>query len=149
MKSKIALVAVSLTYPIISNAVDIPAMGDMKAQFHQVCGKSIDVELIKINDKTTLMGLKNKQTNNLDLFISPEQSPEKRMLSKFIPVKFDSLSKDYLPLDNQNIDILWGSSEDVNKKITYSLTLGLKTYSCGPLQKWPNEKADELYGENS
>lgn len=149
MNIKITLIAMSLTYPVISGATEIPVMGDTKAQFHQLCGKDIDVELIKIDDKTMLMGLKNKQTNNLDLFISSEQSPGQIMISQFTPVKYDSLSKNYIPLDDQDLEIVWGSSEDDNKKITYNLTLGPKTYSCGARQQWPSEKADVLYGESS
>ncbi|MDK9604607.1 hypothetical protein [Lelliottia wanjuensis] len=149
MKGKIAILAIFLASPIISNAADIPLLGNTKAQLHQLCGKALDVEIIKMDSKTTVMGLKNKQTNNFDLFMSSEQSPEQIIYSKFTPVKYDALSNNYIPTDDQDLDIIWGSSRDNSGKTSYSLTLGTKTYSCGILQPWPSERADEIYGESS
>jgi hypothetical protein len=133
--------------PIIARATDIPIMGDEKADSHQLCGDKIDVEIQVLNDTTIVLGLVNNKTKNIDLFMSNGPSPDQASFSKFSPVKFDSLSKSYVPIDDKDIDIVWGGSVDENKKTSYSLALGPEVYTCTAPQKWPNEKANELYGE--
>lgn len=147
LQPKRFLIACLLAVPACVGATTIPMLGHDKADSHQRCGDKIDVEVHTLDDHTTLLGLVNKQTHNMDLFISLDQSASQMAYSKFAPVKFDSLSGRYVPTDDKDIDIVWGSALDENKQISYSLALGPEVYTCSALQKWPDEKANQLYGE--
>ncbi|MEP8891125.1 hypothetical protein [Enterobacter roggenkampii] len=149
MKYQWFLIASALSLPQISNATEIPKLGDVKAQSHQICGNTIDVEVVTLDNRSTLLGLKNNQTHNIDLFVSSEQSPDQMNYSKFTPARYDELSKTYIATEDPDIEIVWGSSEDEKKQISYSLALGPEVYSCTKLQKWPSEKANNMYGEKS
>ncbi|MGX5025782.1 hypothetical protein ACWKYF_02430 [Enterobacter asburiae] len=147
MKFQWVIMTTLLFIPLVSNAGGIPRMGELKAESHQICGKNIDVEVIMLENHSTLIGLENKQTHNLDLFLSSEQSPEEMNYAKFIPARYDNLSKSFVAREDDEIDIVWGSSKNDKDEVSYSLALGPQTYSCSPLQKWPSEKANEIYGE--
>ncbi|MGX5098349.1 hypothetical protein [Enterobacter cloacae] len=147
MKFQYFIMTTILFLPVTGNAVGIPRMGELKAESHQICGKNIDVEVIMLENHSTLIGLENKQTHNLDLFLSSEQSPEEMNYAKFIPARYDNLSKSFIAREDNEIDIVWGSSKNDKGEVSYSLALGPQTYSCSPLQKWPSEKANEMYGE--
>ncbi|WP_395305790.1 hypothetical protein [Enterobacter sp. ECC-019] len=147
MKFQWVVMSTILFFPFVGNAVEIPIMGGLKAESHQICGKNIDVEVIMLENHSTLIGLENKQTHNLDLFLTSEQSSEGMNYAKFIPARYDNLSKSFVAREDNEIDIVWGSSKNDKDEVSFSLALGPQTYSCSPLQKWPSEKANEIYGE--
>lgn len=131
------------------HAEEIPSLGKMKAQSHQICGTGIDVEILRTDENTIILALKNKETHNFDLFISNEQSLSQVRQSSFTPVRYDALSENYIPVKDDELDIMWGGSLDDDGKITYKLALGPKIYNCGSLQEWPSEKANLIYGETA
>lgn len=147
MKFKWILIASTISLSQISYATEIPQLGGVKAERHQICGKGIDVEMVRLDNNSTLLGLKNNQTHNIDLFISPDQVSDELSYAKFTPAKYDELSKSYVTKEDPEIEIVWGSSRDENKQLSYTLALGPQVYSCTKLQKWPNEKANMVYGE--
>lgn len=130
-----------------ASAVEIPVLGDGKAENHQICGNHINVQIRKTNKNHLIIGLINNKTDKMDLFESQNSATEDMAFSKFSPVHFDNLSKNFIADDQSEIDIVWGSSVNEKKEISYSLALGPEAYRCGLLQKWPNDKANILYGE--
>ncbi|WP_313080738.1 hypothetical protein [Atlantibacter sp.] len=128
-------------------ATGIPVLGDGKAESHQICGKSIDVQIRKLSDNSIVMGLMNNKTHKRDLFKSQEPVTAKMKYVKFAPVHFDNLSNNFIEEDKPEIEILWGSSMSDKKEANYTLALGPVLYECGLLQKWPHEEANILYGE--
>ncbi|TSJ50765.1 hypothetical protein FND52_19345 [Atlantibacter subterranea] len=131
----------------ISYAAEIPVLGDGKAESHQVCGKSIDVQIRKLSDNFLLIGLVNNKTQSRDLFRSQEPVSVDLKYTKFIPVHFDNLSKNFIEEEKPEIEIVWGSAMNDKKEANYTLALGPEVYDCGLLQKWPHEAANILYGE--
>ncbi|WP_312980314.1 hypothetical protein [Atlantibacter sp.] len=129
-------------------AVEVPMLGDGKAEGHQICGKGIDVQIRKLNDNSLIIGLANNKTQHRDLFKSLEQNAGNMKYSKFVPVRFDNLSKNFIEEEKPEIEIVWGSAINDKKEASYTLALGPKVYACGLLQKWPHEEANILYGEN-
>lgn len=140
---QITLLTGSLGIPFFSAGA--PLLGKYTADAHQICGKGIDVELKK-NGNKLIIGLINHKTNRLDLFESSSSVSSEGQFVKFLPVRYDELSKTFILVNNKTLDIIWGSSVNDNK-IVYNLTLGSHVYNCGAIQKWPNEASDALYGE--
>ncbi len=128
-------------------ASEAPLIGTSPADAHQVCGKKITLEIKTLSDKTQIIGLMNNTTNKLDLFQSTHPVDTSTQYAKFVPTKFDGLSKDFIPQNDDTIEIIWGAAAHDNQQIVYSLSLGSHVYNCGMIQKWPNEKANTLYGE--
>ena len=130
-----------------THAADIPVLGDGKAESHQICGKSIDVQIRRLNDDSLVIGLINNKTNKRDLFKSQEPVSAEMKYAKFVPVHFDNLSKNFVEEEKPEIEIVWGSAINDKKEADYTLALGPEIYDCGLLQKWPHEEANILYGE--
>ena len=129
-------------------AADIPVLGDGKAESHQICGKSIDVQIRRLDDNTLVIGLINNKTQKRDLFKSQEPIGAEMKYAKFVPVHFDNLSKNFIEEEKAEIEIVWGSAMNDKKEANYTLALGPEIYECGLLQKWPHEEANILYGES-
>lgn len=147
MKNKSLLLIPLLFTTSLSYAVEIPVLGDSKAESHQICGKGIDLQIRKLNDNSLLIGLVNNKTHNRDLFKSQEPAIVDMKYAKFIPVRFDSLSKNFIVEEKPEIEIIWGNAVNEKKEASYTLALGPEVYDCGLLQKWPREEANVLYGE--
>lgn len=125
-------------------------LGNMKATWHQTCGKNIEIQATEMDGKNsghTLIGLKNNQTGKLDLFTSVTPTAENKQYDKYVPVVFDSLSKSLIDDTQGRPDIVWGGAMSSMKGIEYSLALGTHVYQCGALDKFAGEIANELYGE--
>ncbi|HDR2622258.1 TPA: hypothetical protein QCI71_003159 [Enterobacter chuandaensis] len=147
MKYKWVLIVTTLGLPFVSNATEIPTLGGIRAESHQICGKNIDVEIIRLDNNSTLLGLKNNQTHNIDLFLSPDQGTDELSYAKFTPARYDELSKNYIPQNDPELEVVWGSARDDNKQLIYTLALGPQVYNCTKLQKWPSVKANIMYGD--
>lgn len=147
MKSNLLLFLTLYSLSALAQAVEIPMIGDIKAESHQICGKSIEVQIRKMNDNSLIIGLMNNKTHNRDLFRSNEPTSNSMKYTRFVPVRFDSLSKAFIAEDKPDIDIVWGNYLNEKKEVKYSLALGPNVYECGLLQKWPSEVANVLYGE--
>ncbi|HDR2372834.1 TPA: hypothetical protein QCH90_004298 [Enterobacter asburiae] len=76
MKYEWVCIAVSYALPNFSHASEITRLGNLRAEGHQICGKTIDVEVIRIDNRSILLGLKNNQIHSFDLFVSSEPSGE-------------------------------------------------------------------------
>lgn len=133
--------------PVQSFAQGAPEMGNTKAYAYQQCGKSIKLQISKTEDGHAVIGLNNKETGELDLFVSPSPFDIKSSFAQFKPVKFDNLSKNLIERVDEDIDIVWGTSHDDNQKSMHRLALGNYTYECKDIIVWPNDKANDLYGE--
>ncbi|WP_370611805.1 hypothetical protein [Klebsiella aerogenes] len=144
-KLAFALTLLFITTPVLASGA--PLLGDVPADAHQLCGKDIDVQIKKWDGGGQIIGLMNKESHEINLFQATTlQSPEGQYL-KFMPTKYDELSKRFVIQNDDTIDILWGGTENENHQMVYSLSLGSHVYDCGLIQKWPNETADKLYGE--
>lgn len=131
----------------VASASSVPLLGDMKAESHQICGKNIDIQIRPMNDNSLIIGLMNNKTHTRDLFKSQEPNAIDMKFTKFVPVRFDNLSKTFIEEDKPEIEIVWGSARDDKKAVNFSLALGPQVYECGLIQKWPNDAANLLYGE--
>lgn len=132
-----------------ASAAGAPILGNTPADAHQLCGKTIEVQVKYLPDGKQIIGLMNSKSGDLDLFQSTTpQSPQGQYL-KFVPIKYDQLSKNFIVQSDDTLDILWGRTENEKKEISYALSLGSHVYPCGIIQKWPNEKANMLYGEGN
>ncbi|MEH4693643.1 hypothetical protein PO377_08860 [Atlantibacter hermannii] len=100
-----------------------------------------------MNDDSIIISLMNNKTHDRDFFRSTEATSHTMKYSKFLPVRFDNLSKTFIAEDKPDIEIVWGNYLDEKKAVKYNLALGPQVYECGLLQKWPNETANLLYGE--
>ncbi|MDW4576898.1 hypothetical protein [Atlantibacter hermannii] len=147
MKVQLLLLLAFIHLPAIAQSIDIAMIGDKKAESHQVCGKNIDVQIRKMNDDSIIISLMNNKTHDRDFFRSTEATSHTMKYSKFLPVRFDNLSKTFIAEDKPDIEIVWGNYLDEKKAVKYNLALGPQVYECGLLQKWPNETANLLYGE--
>lgn len=143
------LLVVLLASSFNSIADSIPLLGNLKADSQQMCGKNINIQIKTVNDNLVIIGLKNKNTNKMDLFTSTSNIEPNFQYSKFTPVTFDSLSNRFIDVDDSELDIVWGSSLNEKKGLEFNLALGAHVYKCGLIQKWPSEKSNELYGEKS
>lgn len=135
---------------LISNsalAQGAPLLGNLPASGHQLCGKTISLQLVKISDDMMILGIKNKQSNEMDLFMSSLPFTVPDTYAKFIPVRFDQLSKNFIPTQDNELDIIWGAAFNDKNTLEYKLALGNFTYSCSTPEAWPNDKANHLYGE--
>jgi hypothetical protein len=141
-----SLVFLSFT-PAISFAQGAPELGDTRAFAHQQCGKDITLQIGNTAEGHAVIGLKNKNTGELDLFVSSSQFDITSSFSPFKPVKFDNLSKNLIETHDKDIDIVWGASHDEKQQNHHRLALGNYTYDCEKIIAWPNDKANDLYGE--
>lgn len=124
-------------------------IGNLPASAHQQCGKEITVQMAELESHKIVIGLVNKETKALDLFISENPLDVDKSYSKFLPVKFDNLSKSFITTGDNQIDIVWGASLDDAQNVKYHLALGNYVYQCAALKAWPNDKANDLYGETA
>lgn len=147
MKRNALLLLSFLSLSGLTYANEIPTLGDANAESHQLCGKNIDVQIRKLNDNTLIIGLMNNKTRNRDLFQSQDPISGDIKYTKFFPVRFDNLSKNFIEEEKPEIEVVWGSAINDKKEVSYTLALGPKVYTCGLLQKWPHEEANILYGE--
>lgn len=126
-----------------------PAMlGNLKASLHQTCGKEIVVQIAEMegsDEGRIILGLKNNQTGNIDLFTSHNTS--NKQYDKYQPVNYDNLSKTLVILENDRPAVVWGGAVANLKGMEYSLALGSHVYPCTQLVPFENEIANDLYGE--
>jgi hypothetical protein len=148
MKIVSFLSAMLMFSPLSSHAQGAPLIGSEKADSYQRCGKNISLQIKNVANDFIVIGLMNKKTNNMDFFKSTEQKISEMNYTKYNSVRFDALSNTFVNTDNSDLDILWGSSLNDKKQVTYHLVLGSEVYECGPIQKWPSETANVLYGED-
>lgn len=141
------IVLLSISTSKLSFAQGREVLGNAQASAHQLCGKNISVQIANTDEGFTLIGLENKNTKKMDLFISDNQGETGKSYSRFTPVVFDNLSKLFLKSDAADIDIVWGGAINEKKETKYQLALGNYTYDCAGIVAWPNDKANELYGE--
>ncbi|MCH9269321.1 hypothetical protein [Pantoea ananatis] len=95
-----------------------------------------------------LLGLKNRESSEMDLFMSSVAFTADNTYSRFVPVKFDQLSKHFIETDNPALEVVWGAAIDDKNVLSYKLALGSYTYSCGDIESRPNDTAKQLYGES-
>lgn len=126
-----------------------PLVGNAPADAHQLCGKTIEIQIKNQPDGRQIIGLVNSKSHELDLFQSTTPPSPQGQYLKFVPIKYDQLSKNFIVQGDDTIDIIWGRTENEKKEASYALSLGSHVYPCGLIQKWPNEKANLLYGENN
>jgi hypothetical protein len=127
-----------------------PAMlGNIKATLHQTCGKQIFIQVAEMkgsDEGRTVIGIKNNQTGNIDLFTS--LSASSKQYDKYQPVTFDNLSKTLVAMEDDRPPIVWGGAVTNLKGMEYSLALGSHVYPCSKLVPFESEVANDLYGEN-
>ncbi|TNV22592.1 hypothetical protein FH968_00605 [Buttiauxella sp. B2] len=138
----------SVMLPGSAFAFGAPMLGGIAAKAHQVCGKNIQLQMTTTKEGLAIIGLINKKTNQMDLFQSEVALTNEHQITKYSPVKYDAISKEYIPIDNELISIIWGSVSDDKKATHYTMSLGSHVYECSLLQEWPSELADNLYGDN-
>lgn len=130
-----------------------PAMlGNLKATEHQLCGKSIEIQSAAMKGKNagrTIIALKNNKSGELDLFASTTENAANKQYDKYLPVKFDSLSRTFIEDSTGRPDIVWGGAINNLKGMEYSLALGSHVYACDGLQPFKGEVANDLYGEEA
>lgn len=141
------IVLLSISTSKLSFSQGRETLGNLQASAHQLCGENISIQITNTDDSFTLIGLKNKTTKKMDLFISDNPGEIGKSYSRFTPVVFDNLSKLFLKSDSADIDIIWGGAINEKKEINYQLALGNYTYDCAGIVAWPSDKANELYGE--
>jgi hypothetical protein len=124
-----------------------PVIGNLKANMHQSCGKSITIQIANSESKHIILGLNNRNTGKTDLFISENPVEQTHSYNRYLPVKYDALSQTFLLSEEPNIDILWGNSLDNKQASHYILALGNFSYPCGELKPWLNDLANDWYGE--
>ena len=144
----LSIICISLS-PFIAYTKGAPLVGATKATAYQKCGKDIILQIGRTKNGHVVLGLSNKMTKALDLFVSSSQINFNNSYSQFKSVKFDALSKSLIETNDDEIDIVWGMSKGNDSKTYYRLALGNHTYECTAIVKWPNDKANELYGEHS
>lgn len=125
-------------------------LGNDLVTYTLTCGKAITVsftDLTDYNSGHTLIGLKNKQTGAVDLFLSRTPTSDRRQYEQYNRVIYDNLSKTYIEMADSP-SIVWGAARDNGQtEETYRLALGPHVYICGKLEKLPDETANTLYGE--
>jgi hypothetical protein len=148
MKHKLITFIAVTVFPVIASATDAIMLGNLKSENHQVCGKKIEVQVATLDDASVIIGILNKNSNEWDTFVSESPITKALSYSKYQPVKFDALSHTFIKQDNKKMFVLWGQSQNENNDVKYTLSLGSHTYDCGQMQKWPDDLANDLYGEN-
>lgn len=143
--------AVLLLFSFQASADEI-MLGNVAATHRITCGKAISVLFADVSYPQyghTLIGLKNKETNQIDLFLSSTSSSESRPYEKFNRVYFDSLSKSYVKT-SYKLSLIWGSARSTGQKEDqFRLAFGAHSYGCGKIETLSDEIADKLYGEAS
>lgn len=145
-----SILLICLSFPAILQAKDIvPLIGKERAESHMLCGKNIDVEVHRSEDNSLIIGLLNKKTAAMDYFVSAEPTAVDMHYSRYNPVSFDALSGQFVRKNDAAINIVWGSSA-VNGKDQngFKLALGAHVYDCGVLETWPDDTANDLYGDD-
>lgn len=142
----LALASSSFAQAVNLSGMEVPKIANHKAQYHQTCGKAIDVEIFNINN-LVVIGLRNHKTGALDLFTSAKFSENNKQFEEYIPVRYDNISKTIIKIDDGRPDVGWGSQYSEEKGEYYSLTLGEHTHDCGQAHQWMSEKAEEYYEE--
>ncbi len=132
---------------VLAQPLRAPLLGNLQASAHQRCGQDITLQLLKTTDNIMLMGLKNRESGETDLFMSSSPFTADNSYSRFVPVKFDQLSKHFIETHNAVLEVIWGAAKDDKNVLRYTLALGSYTYSCGAIESWPNDTANQLYGE--
>lgn len=143
---------------ILAGAVSLPAlagtpvMGDREATAHQTCGRAIEVQIVQAGrdgngNEQTVLGLTNRKTGRLDLFLSESPAGKEPGYSRYRQVVWDALSQTWLTPPGKAVYLLRGSSVVEMTGIRYSLSLGSHVYDCTAPEAWPDETADRLYGE--
>lgn len=141
----LGIMMISSPYVLAKGA---PELGDTRAFAHQFCGKNITIQIGNTTDNHAVLGLRNNNSGEIDLFVSATVFDiNTSNFVPFNPVKFDHLSKTLVGIEKNDIDIVWGASQDKSKKNHYRLALGNYTYDCGNIILWPNDKANDVYGE--
>ncbi|PQK81338.1 hypothetical protein E2R52_04350 [Pantoea ananatis] len=151
MKRATTVFFLFLSTVLISNsalAERAPLLGNLPASGQQLCGKTIKLQLVKTSDNIMLLGLKNRESSEMDLFMSSVAFTADNTYSRFVPVKFDQLSKHFIETHNPALEVVWGAAIDDKNVLSYKLALGSYTYSCGDIESWPNDTANQLYGES-
>ncbi|HKM98397.1 MAG TPA: hypothetical protein VJY99_17145 [Buttiauxella sp.] len=143
----LAVLAGSITFT--QAAEPTPEMlGNLKASLQQTCGKGINIQIAELHggdEGRTVLGLRNNQTGTRDLFISLNEN--NKQYDKYQPVRFDSLSKRFVAVNNERPSIIWGGAVSNLKGMEYSLALGSHVYPCSKLSQFESEVANDLYGE--
>lgn len=147
-KNKLITLVCLILAPAFAIAKGAPELGNTKAFAHQKCGENTTLQIGNTAEGRTVLGLKNKTTGELDLFVSAVPFDITGSYSKFKPVKYDTLSKHLVETGDENIDIVWGASTTGENKTHHQLALGNYTYECSNLVLWPNDRANDLYGES-
>nr|WP_318384185.1 hypothetical protein [uncultured Enterobacter sp.] len=147
MKYKLTTFITIAAFPFLAFATDVPMLGNIRAESHQVCGKKIEIQAVTLEDASVMIGILNKNSNEWDTFVSEKPMTKMFSFSKFQPVKFDALSQTFIKQENKKMFVLWGQSQDDKKGTNYTLSLGSHTYDCGQMQSWPEDLANDLYGE--
>ena len=57
-----------------------------------------------------LMGMKNRESGETDLFMSSSPFTAVNTYSRFVPVKFDQLSKHFIETHNAALEVIWGAA---------------------------------------
>lgn len=144
------ILLICFSFPTILQAKDIvPLIGNERAESHMLCGKSIDVEVKRSNDNSLIIGFLNKKTAHMDYFVSGEPTAVDWHYTRYYPVSFDALSEQFIRENDEKINIVWGGSAvNGEDKKAFKLALGAHVYDCGVLEVWPDDTANDLYGDN-
>ncbi|UHM93635.1 hypothetical protein [Rahnella victoriana] len=148
--SSLLLIPLSLCLVTLSCAAADVKLDTLPAMFRQTCGKSVEIHMAALttsNAGHVLLGLKNRETGGLDLFMSDAQMSETLTYAQYTKVFFDSLSRHYVAAP-EPLHIIWGAAhEDGKEDAVYRLALGSHVYDCGPLEKLPDNTVNRLYGD--
>lgn len=125
-------------------------LGNDIATYTLTCGKSIVInftDLTEYNAGHTLLGLKNRETGSIDLFLSLKPVYNQRLYEQYNRVIYDNLSKTYIGLADTT-SIVWGAARENDQNVdSYRIALGSHVYNCGKLERLPDETANRLYGD--
>ncbi|WP_339275249.1 hypothetical protein [Enterobacter asburiae] len=148
-KSRV-LIAWAIFLPMMLHAKEVvPLIGKQRADSHMLCGNNIDVEIHQTDDNSLIIGLANKKTKSMDFFVSGESVASDMHYTRYYPVNFDELSGQFVRKDSDAINIVWGSSAvNDEAKNTFKLALGAHIYDCGVVEVWPDDTANDLYGDD-
>lgn len=150
---RIIVILLVVFLSVIGHAAPIPKMGDIYAESHQKCGKKINILIgrtipqIKSGvNSHVVLGITNKKTKSIDYFYSESSAPDFNWLAEYRPVKFNTISGGFEPLDAAKPlpNIWWGHTE---YNYNYTLSIGEHTYECGPNLKYVDESANSSYGD--
>ena len=89
----------------------------------------------------------NKKTGETDTLVSAGEAPKNNAFNRYLPARYDALSRQYLLIEGQDIDVTFGNDLGPNGQSTYRLSLGYHTYSCSQ-QKVLSDWANILYGDD-